>query len=200
MSRVSNKITGANAGGSRQCAMRMRLAARIALSFGGAIEPGYSMRFRTVLIICLVVIIGVLLMLWSHSSSSAAKVSVSFAGFTNSGTSAYAVFDFRKAPPDVFYTIRTLEKRAENGWEKVPPNSCVSWAGDVRGVSSFSWYFPVTSTNAEYRMRVSITERALGLSGLRDKVMELYHGVRRSGNATIYKGRNYDVTSGRSNP
>lgn len=49
--------------------------------------------------------------------------------------------------------------------------------GDVRGVRSFSLFVPVASTNAEYRIRVSFTERAVGVFGLRDKFLETYTPV-----------------------
>ena len=158
------------------------------------------MRFRSVAIICLVAIVGILIMLWSHSASGARRVVASFAGFTNSGTLTYAVFYFKKGARDVSYQIRALEKRSENGWTQVPLDSSVSRAGDARGSLSFPLCLPVASTNAEYRIRVSFTERAPGLLGLRDKALEIYHGLRQNGgNTTIYRGRNYDVTSERPN-
>src|SRR5438046_2435490 len=139
------------------------------------------MRFRSVAIICPVAIVGILLMLWSHSSTEARRIVASFAGFTNSGTSTYSVFYFTKGARDVNYQLRALEKRSENGWTQVPLDSSVSRAGDVGGSLSFSLCLPVASTNAEYRIRVSCTERAPGLLGLRDRAVEIYHGLWRYG-------------------
>ena len=154
------------------------------------------MRFRSLAIICPVAVVGILLVLCSHSFSEARRAVASFVGVTNSGTSTYAVFYFTKGARDVSYQIRALEKRSENGWIQVPLDSSVSRAGDARASGSFPLWLPVASTNAEYRIRVSCTERAPGLLGLRDKALEICHGFRRNGgNTTIYRGRNYDVTS-----
>jgi hypothetical protein len=138
------------------------------------------------------VIILILMVLWSHPSSHGGTATVNFAGFSNVAMSMYAVFECTKPRRDVFYHINSLEQRSEEGWSDVPLDPSL---GDVRGVRGFSLFVPVASTNAEYRIRVSFTERALGVFGLRDKFLETYNGLRQDGNTTIYRGRQYDVTS-----